>query len=220
MPITNKEPPTHIKSESVAFVLVVRNSVSEDFIVTYAVLVYPTAITGVSLNGINDTVLDLLDNTSVVGLSILRTRRTLVIPIKENNHSGDRLGRTVDPLSTIFEPLDAVHAACIFGYNPGVNIAALIGTPAHEAGTPFHTASEAIPRPIRLAAHIAHLRKRHGDDLIVTVSDTVKHRRPNGIVLILEQLGKVFPLFCVKAVQVSHIQFSRITKRLLNGVRN
>ena len=31
----------------------------------------------------------------------------LVIPIKENNHSGDRLGRTVDPLSSIFEPLDA-----------------------------------------------------------------------------------------------------------------
>ena len=102
--------------------LVVRNSVSEDFVVTYAVLVYPTAITGVSLNGINDTVFDFLDNTGVVGLSILRTRRTLVIPIKENNHSGNRLGRTVDPLSTIFEPLDAVHAACIFRHNPGVDI--------------------------------------------------------------------------------------------------
>ena len=129
-PVNKKEPPTHIKSESVAFLLVVRNSVSEDFVVTYAVLVYPTAITGVSLNGINDTVFDFLDNAGVVGLSILRTRRTLVIPIKENNHSGNRLGRTVDPLSTIFEPLDAVHAACIFGYNPGVNIAALIGAPA------------------------------------------------------------------------------------------
>ena len=58
MPITNKEPPTHIKSESVAFVLVVRHSISEDFVVTYAVLVYPTAITGVSINGMNDTVFD------------------------------------------------------------------------------------------------------------------------------------------------------------------
>lgn len=99
----------------------------------------------------------LLDNTGVVGLSILRTRRTLVIPIKENNHSGNRLGRAVDPLSTIFEPLDAVHAACIFGYNTGVNIAALIGAPAYKTSTPFHTASEAIPRPIRLAAYIADL---------------------------------------------------------------
>ena len=156
-PVNKKVPPTHIKSESVAFLLVVRNSVSEDFVVTYAVLVYPTAITGVSLNGINDTVFDFLDNTGVVGLSILRTRRTLVIPIKENNHSGNRLGRTVDLLSAIFEPLDAVHAACIFGYNTGVNIAALIGAPAYKTSTPFHTASEAIPRPVRFAAYIADL---------------------------------------------------------------
>ena len=112
---------------------------------TYAVLVYPTAITGVSLNGINDTVFYFLDNAGVVGLSILRTRRTLVIPIKENNHSGNRLGRTVDPLSSIFEPLDAVHAACIFRHNPGVDIAALISTPADETGAPLHTAAEAVP---------------------------------------------------------------------------
>ena len=101
--------------------LVVRNSVSEDFIVTYAVLAYSAAIAGVALHGIDDTVLDLLDNTGVVGLSVLRTRRTLVIPIKENDHSGDRLGRAVYPLSSIFEPLDAVHTACIFGYNSGAN---------------------------------------------------------------------------------------------------
>ena len=125
--------------------LVVWNSISENFVVTYAVLVYSAAIAGVALNGIDDTVLDLLDNTGVVGLSILRTRRTLVIPIKENNHSGDRLGRTVDPLSTIFEPLDAVHAACIFGYNSGVNIAALIGAPAYKTSAPLHTAAEAVP---------------------------------------------------------------------------
>ena len=124
---------------------------------TYAVLVYPTAITGVSLNGINDTVFDFLDNTGVVGLSVLRTRRTLVIPIKENNHSGDRLGRTVDLLSAIFEPLDAVHAARIFRNNPSVDIAALIGTPAYKTSTPFHTASETIPRPVRFAAYIADL---------------------------------------------------------------
>ena len=140
--------------------LVVRNSVSEDFIVTYAVLVYSAAIAGVALNGIDDTVLNLLDNTGVVGLSVLRTRRTLVIPIKENNHSGDRLGRAVYPLPSIFEPLDAVHTACIFGYNSSVDIAALIGTPTYKTSTPFHTASEAVPRPVRFAAYISDLRKR------------------------------------------------------------
>ena len=149
---------------------------------------------------INDTVFDFLDNAGVVGLSVLRTRRTFIIPIKENNHSGDRLGRAIYPLSTVFEPLDAVHAACIFGYNPSVDIAALIGTPAYKTSAPFHTASEAVPRPVRFAAYIADLRKRHGDDLIVAVSDAVKDCRPKGIVLILKQLGKVFPLSCVKAV--------------------
>ena len=125
--------------------LVVRNSVSEDFIVTYAVLVYSAAIAGVALNGIDDTVLDLLDNTGVVGLSVLRTRRTLVIPIKENDHSGGRLSRAVYPLSSIFEPLDAVHTACIFGYNSGVNIAALIGAPAYKTSAPLHAAAKAVP---------------------------------------------------------------------------
>ena len=137
--------------------LILRHSVSEDFVVTYAVLVYPTAITGVSLNGINDTVFYFLNNTGVVGLSVLRTGAAYVIPIEENDHSGDRLGRAVYPLSTIFKPLDAVHAACIFRYNPGVNIAALIGTPAYKTSTPFHTASETIPRPVRFAAYIADL---------------------------------------------------------------
>lgn len=112
---------------------------------TYAVLVYPTAITGVSLNGINDTVFDFLDNTGVVGLSILRTRRTLVIPIKENNHSGDRLGRAVYPLSTIFEPLDAVDTSGELGNDTGVDIAAFVRTPADEAGAPLHAAAEAVP---------------------------------------------------------------------------
>lgn len=135
---------------------------------------------------INDTVLDLLDNAGVVRLSVLRTRRTFIIPIKENNHSGDRLGRAIYPLSTVFEPLDAVHAACIFGYNPGVDIAALIGTPAYKTSAPFHTASEAVPRPVRFAAHIAHLRKSDGDNLILAITNAVKDCRPKGIVFVLE----------------------------------
>lgn len=135
---------------------------------------------------INDTVLDLLDNAGVVRLSVLRTRLALVIPIKENNHSGDRLGCTVDPLSSIFEPLDAVHTACIFGYNPSVDIAALFGTPAYKTSAPFHTASEAVPRPVRFAAHIAHLRKSDGDNLILAITNAVKDCRPKGIVFVLE----------------------------------
>lgn len=124
---------------------------------SYAVLVHPAAIAGVALYGVNNAVFNLLHDADVIGLPVLRTRRTLVIPIKENNHSGDRLGRAVNPLSTVFELLDAIDAACKLGNNSGINVAALIGAPAYKTSTPFHTASEAIPRPIRLAAHIAHL---------------------------------------------------------------
>ena len=127
---------------------------------SYAVLVHPAAIAGVSLNGINDTVFDFLDNTGVIGLSVLRTRRTLVIPIKENNHSGDRLGRAVNPLSTVFEPLDAIDAACKLGNNSGINVAALVGAPRYKAGTPFHTAVKTVPRPVRLTAHKMCIRDR------------------------------------------------------------
>ena len=125
------------------FCLVGDYAISENFIIANRVLIDAAAVAGVALNGIDDTVLDLLDNTGVVGLSILRTRRTLVIPIKENNHYGDRLGCTVDPLSSIFEPLDAVHAACIFRHNPGVDIAALIGAPAYKTSTPLVNSSMA-----------------------------------------------------------------------------
>ena len=135
---------------------------------------------------INDTVLDLLDNAGVVRLSVLRTRRTFIIPIKENNHSGDRLGRAIYPLSTVFEPLDAVHAACIFGYNPSVDIAALIGTPAYKTSAPFHTPAETVPRPIRLSAHISNLREGNGHDLILAITNAVKDCRPKGIVFVLE----------------------------------
>ena len=86
MPINKKEPPTHIKSESVAFLLVVRNSVSEDFVVTYAVPVYPTAITGVSLNCISPLFLSLF---SLLGRYPIRRwpfdgSESLLVTVTEN----------------------------------------------------------------------------------------------------------------------------------------
>ena len=123
----------------------------------YAVLVYSAAIAGVALYGVNNAVFDLLHDADVIGLPILRAGVSLVIPVKEDNHSGDRLGRAVNPLSTVFEPLDAIGAACELGDNPGIDVAALVGAPRYKAGAPFHTASEAVPRPVRFAAYIADL---------------------------------------------------------------
>ena len=47
-------------------------------------------------------------------------------------------------LTIIYQPLDAVHATCEFGNNAVLDIAALVGAPAHKAGTPFHTALKAV----------------------------------------------------------------------------
>ncbi len=68
--------------------LIVGNAVSENFIVSDIVLVYPTAITGVSLNGINDTVFDFLDNTGVVGLSIRFTPFDYILPDENCSDKG------------------------------------------------------------------------------------------------------------------------------------
>ena len=49
----------------------------------------------------------------MVGLSVLGTGGAIRgIPIEEDNHARCRLNAVVRPLSTVFEPLDAVHAAC------------------------------------------------------------------------------------------------------------
>ena len=82
----------------------------------------------------------------MVGLSVLGAGRTIRgIPIKEDNHARCRLNAVISPLSTVFEPLDTVHAACEFGNDTVFDIAALVGAPAHKAGTSFHTALKAVP---------------------------------------------------------------------------
>ena len=93
---------------------------------TYAVLVYPTAITGVSLNGINNTVFDFLDDTDMIGLPVLRAGVALIIPIEEDNHAGRGLHGVIRPLPTLPEPLDAVDTACELRNDTGVDIAAFI----------------------------------------------------------------------------------------------
>lgn len=112
---------------------------------TYAVLVYPTAIAGVALDGVDNAVFDLLDDTDMIGLTVLRARAALIIPIEEDDHAGRGLHGVIRPLPTLPEPLDTVNTACELRNNAGVDIAAFVRTPADEAGAPLHTAAEAVP---------------------------------------------------------------------------
>ena len=164
--------------------LIGRHTVPQYLIMPHRILIDSAAIAGISLYGVNDTVLDFLNNTHMI-------RFAVVLPIKENNHTGNRLGRSFKPLSSILKPLNAIDTACKFRDNPGINIAALIGTPAHETGTPLYTGVKAVPRPIRLTADIADLRKCNGYNLSVSARNAVKYLRPNGIILIFQQFNKV-----------------------------
>ena len=112
---------------------------------TYAVLVYSAAIAGVALDGVDNAVFDLLDDTDMIGLTVLRARAALVVPIEEDNHAGRGLHGVIRPLPTLPEPLDTVDTACELRNDTGVDIAAFVRTPADEASAPLHAAAEAVP---------------------------------------------------------------------------
>lgn len=102
--------------------LIRRDTVSVDTAAADCVLSLSASITGITLNGINNSVLAFLHNACVVGFSI-------ALPVKENDCSGCRLVITVCPLSSVFEPLSAVHTTGIFRNNTGVNISVLAKSP-------------------------------------------------------------------------------------------
>ena len=109
------------------------------------ILIDPAAIAGVALDGIDDAVFDFLDDTDMIGLTVLRAGAALVIPIKEDNHPGRGLHRVIRPLPSLPEPLNAVNTACELGNDPGIDVAAFVRTPADETGAPLHAAAEAVP---------------------------------------------------------------------------
>ena len=135
----------HPTKGDTVFCLVGDYAISENFIIAKRVLIDAAAVAGVAFYGVDDPVLDLPDDAHVVGLPVLRARVTLVVPVEEDNHAGRRLDGVIRPLATVSEPLDAVDATCEFGNDTGVDVAALVGAPGNKAGTPFHTAAEAIP---------------------------------------------------------------------------
>lgn len=127
------------------FCLVGNYPVSEYFIMPQRVLIDAAAIARVTLDGVNNAVFDLLDDTDMVGLTVLQAGVALVVPIEEDDHAGRGLHGVIRPLPTLPELLDTVDTACELRNDTGVDIAAFICTPADEAGTPLHTAAKAVP---------------------------------------------------------------------------
>lgn len=127
------------------FCLVGDYAISVNFIIANRVLIDAAAVAGVALDGVDNAVFDFLDDTDMIGLTVLRAGAALVVPIEEDNHAGRGLHRVICPLPTLPEPLDTVDTACKLGNDTGVDIAAFICTPTDEAGAPLHAAAEAVP---------------------------------------------------------------------------
>lgn len=135
----------HPTKGDTVFCLVGDYAISENFIIANRVLIDATAIAGVTLDGIDDAVFDFLNDTDMVGLTVLRAGTALVVPIEEDDHAGRGLHGVIRPLPTLPEPLDTVDTTCELRNNTGVDIAAFVCAPADEAGAPLHTATEAVP---------------------------------------------------------------------------
>lgn len=127
------------------FCLVGDYAISENFIRANRVLIDAAAVAGVALDGVDNAVFDFLDDTDMIGLTVLRAGAALVVPIEEDDHAGRGLHGVIRPLPTLPEPLDAVDTACELRNDTGVDIAAFVRTPADEAGAPLHAAAEAVP---------------------------------------------------------------------------
>lgn len=105
----------------------------------HGILVLSAAVTGIPLDGIDNAVFTFLHDTYMVSLSILGAGAATIIPVKENDHTRNRFRRAIQPLSSIFEPLNATNTACKLRDNTAVDVAALVGAPTHKAGTPLYT---------------------------------------------------------------------------------
>ena len=135
----------HPTKGDTVFCLVGDYAISENFIIANRVLIDAAAVAGVALDGVDNAVFDLLDDTDMIGLTVLRTGAALVVPIEEDNHAGRGLHRVICPLPTLPEPLDTVDTAGELRNDTGVDIAAFVCAPADEAGAPLHAAAEAVP---------------------------------------------------------------------------
>lgn len=135
----------HPTKGDTVFCLVGDYAISENFIIANRVLIDAAAIAGVALDGVDNAVFDLLDDTDMIGLTVLRARAALIIPVEEDDHAGRGLHRVICPLPTLPEPLDAVDTSGELGNDTGVDIAAFVRTPADEAGAPLHAAAKAVP---------------------------------------------------------------------------
>ena len=88
------------------FCLVGDYAISENFIIANRVLIDAAAITGVTLDGVDDAVFAFFHDADVIGFAVLRAGCAVrVVPVEENDHAGRGVNRVIRPLLAAAEPL-------------------------------------------------------------------------------------------------------------------
>lgn len=160
-----------------------RDTISQNLIVPNRIAFFLTGIAGVAFDGIDPSVFHSCNDAHVVWLAVLSG---FIVPIEEDDHARCGFCGVVGPLASLLEPADTVGTAGEFGDHAGIDVTALVGTPADKAGTPFNTALKAVLGPIGGAA-VTHLGQGHRDDLFIAAVDSVQYGRPKRAVVIAEQ---------------------------------
>ena len=94
--------------------LIGRNPVPQDFIAACSMMVFSAAITGVTFDVVDNAGFNTLDDTSMIGFSVLQVGASLVYPIEKDNRTGCQLDIVICPLTTFLEPVDTIGAARVF----------------------------------------------------------------------------------------------------------
>jgi len=132
--------------------LLIQQPISRKIRAVQTVVIATHSVTVVALYGVKFTAFDVLDDASVIDMSVS-------FPVEEDDVAG--LGRVAAvswlEATGILEPLHASLAIGVLGNSAALDVAALIGTPTHETGTPLHATGETVPRPVRSTAGISDL---------------------------------------------------------------
>lgn len=117
---------------------VLGNSVSIDFVISYGIMQTNTAVTVISLNGIDDVIRHTLHQANMVYKSIWFP--IIFCPVEKDDVAGRRDIVPICPLASSFEKVFCRSYACKFGDDTILNIAALVCTPADKASAAGHSA--------------------------------------------------------------------------------
>lgn len=69
----------------------------------------------------------------------------VILPIEEDDVVRLRGVAAILPAASVLEPLHSGRAVRELGDGSRLDVATLVGAPAHEAGAPFDAAPEAVP---------------------------------------------------------------------------